>query len=296
MRDARAAFEAERSAWAAQLAERIENERAKWAAESPLTSLQQQQQQAPDSPLVRIASPTWRKGPSFEMAAAAAAAGGASGSGGSLRRMNRLPSTHELHLGSYERPYSRRSNTTHISKAWDALAGLTSPDSGRSTPFFHGLAAGAAPPDTPSMRASDAGADDTDGGGAGAISPLHAAADVMSVSTVGAGPSVQLVERMSATVRRLEADRAGARDDAARTLAQRDDARREVVALMREVEACRADAARLVGLEAELAALRQRQAGALEMLGERSERCAELEADVADLKKIYRELVESTVR
>lgn len=240
---------------------------------------------------MRIASPTWRKGASFETVAAAA--GGAAGPGGSLRRMNRLPSTHELHLGSHERPYSRRSNNTHMSKAWDALAGLTSPDLSRSTPFFHGLAAG---PDTPSTRASDGGADDHDGDGAGAISPLHTVADAMSVSTVGAGPSVQLVERMGATVRRLEADKAGARDDAARTLAQRDDARREVVSLMREVEACRADKARLAGVEAELAALRQRQAGALEMLGERSERCAELEADVADLKKIYRELVESTVR
>ena len=34
----------------------------------------------------------------------------------------------------------------------------------------------------------------------------------------------------------------------------------------------------------------------LEMFGEKSERVEELEADVADLKKIYRELLDSTMK
>ena len=37
--------------------------------------------------------------------------------------------------------------------------------------------------------------------------PHHATHDVMSVSIVAAGPSVQLVERMSAAIRRLEGEK-----------------------------------------------------------------------------------------
>ena len=60
--------------------------------------------------------------------------------------------------------------------------------------------------------------------------------DMMSVSTVAAGPSVQLVERMSAAVRRLETEVAASREELAKAVAQRDEARGEIVELMREVE------------------------------------------------------------
>ncbi|KAF3384786.1 Protein sgm1 [Penicillium rolfsii] len=120
--------------------------------------------------------------------------------------------------------------------------------------------------------------------------------DIISESTVGAGPSVQLVERMSATVRRLESERAGSKDELARVTAQRDESRQQVVDLMRELEEKKAADSRVEELEAKLADIDQRYLTTLEMLGEKSEQVEELQADIADLKKIYRELVDSTMK
>ncbi|GIC92032.1 M protein repeat protein [Aspergillus udagawae] len=120
--------------------------------------------------------------------------------------------------------------------------------------------------------------------------------DIISESTVGAGPSVQLVERMSATVRRLESERAAAKDELARITRQRDEARKQVVDLMRESEEKKASDARVKELETSLEDLDQRYQTTLELLGEKSEQVEELQADIADLKKIYRELVDSTMK
>jgi chromosome segregation ATPase len=100
---------------------------------------------------------------------------------------------------------------------------------------------------------------------------------------------------MSATVRRLESERAASKDELARLTAQRDGARQEVVELMREVEEKRNTDSRIQELEAEVTKLDQRYQTTLEMLGEKSEQVEELKADIADLKKIYRELVDSTM-
>ncbi|KAL1885595.1 hypothetical protein Plec18167_001090 [Paecilomyces lecythidis] len=132
--------------------------------------------------------------------------------------------------------------------------------------------------------------------GAGQTHHSRGINDIISVSTVGAGPSVQLVERMSATVRRLESERAASKDELARITAQRDTARQEVVELMREVEDKRKSDARIQELEAHIADLDQRYETTLELLGEKSEQVEELQADIADLKKIYRELVDSTMK
>ncbi|KAL3449526.1 TATA element modulatory factor 1 TATA binding-domain-containing protein [Aspergillus insuetus] len=120
--------------------------------------------------------------------------------------------------------------------------------------------------------------------------------DIISESTVGAGPSVQLVERMSATVRRLESERAASKDELARITAQRDESRQQVVELMREVEEKRSSDTRIQELEQKLQEIDGRYETTLEMLGEKSEQVEELQADIADLKKIYRELVDSTMK
>lgn len=126
--------------------------------------------------------------------------------------------------------------------------------------------------------------------------PSRGINDIISESTVGAGPSVQLVERMSATVRRLESERAGSKDELARVTSQRDEARQQVVDLMRELEEKKVSDTRVQELEVKLADLDQRYQTTLEMLGEKSEQVEELQADIADLKKIYRELVDSTMK
>ncbi|KAF8417443.1 TATA element modulatory factor 1 TATA binding-domain-containing protein [Tirmania nivea] len=117
------------------------------------------------------------------------------------------------------------------------------------------------------------------------------AQDMVSVSTVAAGPSVQLVERMSSSIRRLETEMAASRDELTRTLAQRDEARAEIVELMREVEAKRELEARIKSLEGEKEVLDTRFQAALETLGEKMERVDELEEMVGELKRVYRELV-----
>jgi len=120
--------------------------------------------------------------------------------------------------------------------------------------------------------------------------------DLISVSTVGAGPSVQLVSSMSAAVRRLESEKADLRDEVARLATQRDESREQVVDLMKEVEQKRGMEGRVKELEKEVKSVGERYETTLEMLGERSERVEELTQDVGDLKAMYRDLVEKTMK
>ncbi|KAJ4342395.1 hypothetical protein N0V87_001013 [Didymella glomerata] len=124
----------------------------------------------------------------------------------------------------------------------------------------------------------------------GMSSPHRTINDMISVSTVGAGPSVQLVERMSAAVRRLESEKATHKEEMQRLSAQRDEAREEVVSLMREIEENREQKRRLEELEKGLAEVRERYETTLEMLGEKTERVEELEEDLGEVRKMYREL------
>ncbi|QIX01932.1 hypothetical protein AMS68_007449 [Peltaster fructicola] len=126
-------------------------------------------------------------------------------------------------------------------------------------------------------------------------SPHQTINDIVSTNVSGAGPSVQLVERMSAAVRKLEGEKAAHKDELARLGAQRDEARDQIVLLMREVEEARSKKSRVVELEKDMQGVQQRYDACLEMLGEREEEVDELKADVVELKKIYRELVEEKV-
>lgn len=117
--------------------------------------------------------------------------------------------------------------------------------------------------------------------------------DVISASTAGAGPSVQLVERLSTNVRRLESEKAASKDELARLSSQRDEARQEVVNLMREIEQKRLAEERLSKLEGEHTALSARYNRTLEMLGEKTELVEELKADIVDVKAMYRHLADT---
>jgi uncharacterized protein involved in exopolysaccharide biosynthesis len=119
---------------------------------------------------------------------------------------------------------------------------------------------------------------------------------MVSVSTVAAGPSVQLVERMSAAIRRLESEKVAAREELARISRQRDEARAEIVALMREVEGTKKAVERVGDLEKEVEEMKERYETTLELLGEKSEEVDELRADVEDVKAMYRDLVERTIK
>ncbi|KAL1898640.1 hypothetical protein Cpir12675_001844 [Ceratocystis pirilliformis] len=126
-------------------------------------------------------------------------------------------------------------------------------------------------------------------------SPQHPTNDMMSVSTVAAGPSIQLVDRLSATVRRLEAERVASKEEKDRIAHQRDGARAEISALMKRIQTAQASESRISELEVEIKEVNARYQTTLEMLGEKSELVEELKADVQDVKAMYRDLVESTV-
>ncbi|KAK8056744.1 M protein repeat protein [Apiospora rasikravindrae] len=128
------------------------------------------------------------------------------------------------------------------------------------------------------------------------VSPHNMMQDVVSVSTAGAGPSVQLVERMSAAVRRLESERVAAKEELARISAQRDEARAEIVTLIKEVESGKTASKKVEDLEKEVTEINERYQTTLEMLGEKSELVEELRADVEDVKAMYRDLVERTIK
>lgn len=148
-------------------------------------------------------------------------------------------------------------------------------------------------PDAPSVHTDN---DDVFENYVSPASPHQTINELVSVSTAAAGPSIQLVERMSSAVRRLENEKAASKDDLARLSSQRDEARAEIISLMKEVEAARDANNKVAELEGEIKAMKARYDTTLEMLGEKSERVEELESDIVDLKDMYRELVERTVK
>lgn len=139
--------------------------------------------------------------------------------------------------------------------------------------------------------------DDVSDDNADTLSTVHRAIpDIASVSTTAAGPSIQLVERMSAGIRRLEAEKVAGREELLRISNQRDEARAEIVALMKDIESGKEARDRVATLEREVAEINERYQTTLELLGEKSELVEELRADVQDVKAMYRELVERTIR
>jgi predicted translin family RNA/ssDNA-binding protein len=80
-------------------------------------------------------------------------------------------------------------------------------------------------------------------------------------------------------------------EEIARMTAQRDEARQEIVELMREVEAKREADEKVARLEMGQKEMEGRLDEALVMLGEKSERVEELEQDVKDIKEMYRDLL-----
>lgn len=165
-----------------------------------------------------------------------------------------------------------------------------------SLPFVPQVSVNGGVPESPTVPPYTNQEDFFDEGVRTPATPERTINDMISGSTAGAGPSVQLVERMSAAVRRLESEKAASREEAGRLCAQRDEAREQVVSLMQEAEGKRAADERARGLEKEVRAIEERYLTTLEMLGEKSEAVEELKADVVDLKDLYRELVEKTMR
>ena len=273
---AREDLRAEREAWEARQAQRVEEEKARMREETarfhtPDTLYHQ----------FRIESPTIhnRKFSNADRSP-------------HTRRIQGLAITGLTGCPSNERPLSRRSSSQPLhslqTSNFEHQRPLSRHDSLTTVPQ---LSVNNGVPGTPSVYDNDDFFEINT-----PATPERTINDMISASTAGAGPSVQLVERMSAAVRRLESEKASHKDELTRLSGQRDEARDQIVGLMKEVEEKRGWESRVQELEKEMKVVEERYLTTLEMLGEKSERVEELKADVQDLKGMYRELVDNTMR
>jgi DNA repair exonuclease SbcCD ATPase subunit len=277
VQDAQAELEREKKVWEAELQQRLEDERNRWRMDM--------QSQMPDVQHLRADSPSLanrRQSPDpLGLLNRKLSRSVSPGMEMPLSPLDRM-------LDDARRPTSSRQKSSSAARTPE----IGTPQ--RQNSFPSGLAAlngAGASSYTPSMHTPSIHAIDYDEAFENVSSPHRTINDMISVSTVGAGPSVQLVERMSAAVRRLESEKATSKEEMARLSAQRDEAREEVVALMREVEDKKKQDERVDALEKQLKDMDERYQASLEMLGEKTEQVDELEGDVADLKKMYKELV-----
>ncbi|GAB7350849.1 hypothetical protein MBLNU459_g1380t1 [Dothideomycetes sp. NU459] len=283
--EAKSDFERQKRAWDSEFAQKLEDEKARLIQQGFGLNTHAQ---SPGELISRTQSPTsyFRKASTQDPLHSIQ----------SRRNLHRMPSSDHNGL-SIDRLTSRRAsalNTPVLSTSRvSATPEYPSPGFSRQSSSFSLSQLNGGMPPTPSVHAHDVDADEAFDNRS---SPQHTIADVISASTVHTGPSVQLVERMSSSIRRLESEKAAHRDELARIVSQRDDARNEVVALMRELDAKSQADGRRDGIEAELAEVRKRYDACLEMLGEREEEVDELKGDVADLKRIYKELVDRSMK
>jgi chromosome segregation ATPase len=209
------------------------------------------------------------------------------------RRSNAVSRTYSSDIPplTNDRPPSRRTPPigypTHPIRTNTGDSSQFSRDASSSHISGLGLNGGSIPPSASASMAPSIDIDDRDS----TYSPHRTVNDLVSHSTMAAGPSVQLVERMSAAVRRLESEKAAAKEEHSRLLAQRDEAREEVVGMMREMEQVKKQGEKIGGLETELGELKTRYEACLVMLGEKSEEVEELRDDLEEVKKIYREVL-----
>lgn len=278
VKQARDSLKSEREAWEVQQASRLEEERAKIKEEllrNPSDTLYQHFHT--ESPVNRT-----RKSSIAER-----------GSPALSRARNQGITGLGINGHAPDRPLSHRSSDRRAASYSD----FPPPARTDSMSTVPQLSVNNGIPETPSIDDSKRDDDGFFDGVATPITPDRATInDLISVSTTGAGPSVQLVERMSAAVRRLESEKASHKDELARIASQRDEAREQVVEMMKEHDEKREREQRLKALEKELGEVNERYLTTLEMLGEKSEKVEELKADVDDLKGMYRELVERTTR
>lgn len=274
--EARATFDREKQGWNASLCMKLDEEKAKWQHQTTPINTHAELSLFSNSPHTS----NQRRTSTMDVP------------GVSSRRNGTKPNF-ELNLSGLRSSANGRkvSGIPSMRNTSDMLLSPTSVDSGHSPPFTNHVPTTMGHAAAPSIHAIEA---DDNLDNVSCSSHRRTINDMFSASTAAAGPSVQLVERMSASVRRLETEKAASKEELARLSAQRDEARKEVVSLMQEVEAKRDIDKRAERLKNDLDHVRKRYATTLEMYGEESERVEELEADVCDLKQMYRDLVEST--
>lgn len=119
--------------------------------------------------------------------------------------------------------------------------------------------------------------------------------DNQSISTIAAGPSIQMVNRMGRNIRTLESELASNKQDLVKVTKSRDEAVKDLSEFMKELETANSYKAKVEEMEKEMAQMKLREQTALEMLGEKSEQVEELRADVSDIKSMFQQQIEELV-
>ncbi|KAK9235595.1 TATA element modulatory factor 1 TATA binding-domain-containing protein [Lipomyces kononenkoae] len=132
------------------------------------------------------------------------------------------------------------------------------------------------------------------GDSADSTNEVYPADDLVSNASTAVG-GVSSSERMSTVIRRLSSELASAKEELAILARDRDQARDEIVELLREVKDKREVATKCAELQTQMDELRSREQTTLELLGEKTERVTELENDVADLKMMYRQQIQELI-
>jgi chromosome segregation ATPase len=132
------------------------------------------------------------------------------------------------------------------------------------------------------------------GGSADSTGESNPADDLGSNASTAIG-GVSSSERMSTVIRRLSSELASAKEELAILARDRDQAREEIVELLREVKDKRDVESKCTELQNQMDDLRLREQTTLELLGEKTERVNELQDDVADLKMMYRQQIQELI-
>ncbi|THX88638.1 hypothetical protein D6D05_01665 [Aureobasidium pullulans] len=286
LNEAKADFDRQKQSFETELTQKLEEERTRQMSQglgiaSPSNGAMASRTQSPTS--------YFRKQPTQD----------AFGSVQSRRGLQRIPSQEQTTTLSIDRSVSRRPSTLTpgINTSRTPMTpDFPSPSVSRQGSMFslaQLINGGNGMPQTPSIHTNDVDADD---GFDNRSSPQRTINDVISASTVHTGPSVQLVQHMSSKIQRLEAEKSAHKDELARLVSQRDEARDEVVSMMREIETKKSVDGKTDKLEGELGTVKQRYEACLEMLGEKEEEVEELRSDLLEVKKMYRELVDRNMK
>ncbi|KAK9466594.1 TATA element modulatory factor 1 TATA binding-domain-containing protein [Lipomyces arxii] len=128
----------------------------------------------------------------------------------------------------------------------------------------------------------------------GSKSDSNGGDDAGSAASTAMG-DVSSSERLTTVIRRLSSELASAKEELTLLVRDRDQARAEIVELMRDAKAKSDVETECAELKAQVEQLQLREQTTLELLGEKTERVNELADDVQDMKMMYRQQIQELV-
>lgn len=114
-------------------------------------------------------------------------------------------------------------------------------------------------------------------------------------STLGATKNIQIISKMSSSIRRLEMDLVTLKEENEELVKDKEQAQQEILGLFTLKKTTEELEAKTRQLTVELQEKDKKEETLLQVIGEKSERVEELQADVADLKDLMRQQVQQMI-